>query len=191
MAVRGNTGAIDLIDGASTYTGFDTNSQYSYDPGVMVLPVASEASLTVTVRQHGGYGKRSVTFDITKTGNPPVVPSAEDTVGNDKLVSARIDIPTPTPNIPTGGYDWAVRGQYEYVTTRQPRIPGAAVFPAVSYPYPLEAQDVIASVSVGNLTPTQYQSQLKSTNIIVQDKWLWPLTVYPSNLLGNPSLIGT
>lgn len=189
MASRGNTNAIDLKNGQSAYGRYNADSNFYYDAGLFVLPIASETASTVTVRCHGGYAERRVKFDISKNGNPPVIPSAEDTVGNDKLTGAALTVETPAPNMNTGGYNWTVRGEYRYVTTTSPRIPGSSLFPAVGYPFPLLQQDTLARKSVGGTTPQQASNKLKTDNTILQDEWVWPLTIFPSNLLGSPSLI--
>lgn len=190
MAMRGNQGAFDLIDGASSYGRFNSISDYSYDAGVLILPVASEAALTTTVRTHGGMGTRRVSFNAAKQGNPPVVPSAEDFVGNDRLNTARLLVNTATPNPNTGGYNWTISGEYTYTTTESPRIPGQSMFPAVSYPYPNPTQDVIASGTFKSETPEQVALKMRAAGTILQSEWIWPITTFPSNLLGNPILIG-
>lgn len=188
--VRGNPNAFDLVDGASTYGRFDADSDFQYASGVMILPVASELSTTVQVRQHGGYGTRTVKFDIAKQGNPPVIPAATDKVGNDRLLSTSLVVSTPAPNPNTGGYNWSARGVYEYATAEDPRIPGSSLFPTVSYPYLNPSQDAIAAKTFGSQSPEAVSNRMIESGAIFKSKWVWAATVYPSNLLGNPVIIG-
>lgn len=188
--LRGNPNAFDLTDGPSTYGRFDSDSDYQYASGLMILPVASELSATVQVRQHGGYGTRTVTFDVAKQGNPPVIPAASEYVGNDRLLGTSLIVSTPSPNSTTGGYNWTIKGTYTYATAESPRIPGESMFPTVGYPYPNPAQDEIAARSFGYLDPENYAERMKSEGDILTDNWIWAATMYPSNLLGNPVIIG-
>lgn len=190
MANRtGNSNAFDLIDGATAYSGYLGDTQYAYDAGVMILPVASETSLTVQVRQHGGYGTRRVTFDVAKQGNPPIVPAPDNTL-RDTLVSTAVSVPTPTQNPNTGTFNWRVKGQYDYVTSSNPRIPGVHMLPTISYPYPTPVQDAISAQTFSSQTPEQVANQMIQDDSVLSTKWAWTLTSYPSNLLMNPELLG-
>lgn len=184
-----NVNAFDLVDGQSSYSKYNADSIYSFDPGTMVLPVASETSLTVTVRQHGGYGTRTVQFDIQKQGNPPVIPGAAETVGADRLVSSIVNVNTPSPNPSTGGMNWTVKGEYQYVTRSNPKIPGLDILPAVAYPYPLPAQDAIAQQTFSGTNQARVQEEWIQKGVILGTPWAWTVTSYPSDLLANPILL--
>lgn len=176
--------------GSSAYRKYEVNNVHRIISGVLVLPVASESSQSVQVRMHGGQGVRRIKFDIAKEGNPPVVPLPSDTVGDDALISADVNILTPTPNDQLGSYNWIVRGEYEYMTVGAAREMGADQLPLTSYPYLNIRQDMIAGASLSGKTPAQLESELIQTNALTVGGWLWPLTVFPSNLCMNPNLIG-
>jgi len=186
--VAGNDDAYD-IPGQTAYKRYAVDNVNNYDAGVMVLPVGSEASATVTVRVHGGYGQRTVKYTIAKQGNPPVVPLPSLTVGADVLIDAVVNVPTPTPNPQTGGYDWTVQGQYNYVTSGTSRVFGTDILPVTSYPYVNITQDSIAALSIQSQGAQGLSDELKESNAIATGGWIWPLTVFPSNLLMNPNLL--
>lgn len=185
----GNADAFDLAD-QTAYVKYKADTAHSYDPGVLVLPVASEAAMSVHVRIHGGQGRRTVTYDIRKQGNPPVAPSPSLVIGDEYLTGATVTVPTAVPNPQTGGYDWTLQGEYTYVDTGRGRLPGRDLLPAVGYPFLNPAQDTIAVQSLNGGTVAQLESELKSTGVLSTGGMVWPLTVYPSNLMMNPLTIG-
>jgi hypothetical protein len=185
----GNTNAFDEA-GATAYRDYDVDNVSTYDPGVLVLPVASEAGLAVKVRVHGGVGKYKTTFAISKQGNPPVVPLPKETQGNDSLTASWVNVETPTPNETSGGYDWIVRGEYEYSTVGSPRVFGTDMLPVVSYPFTNARQDLLAAASLQGQPPTVLQNSIGTQNQLMTGGWLWPIMTYPSNLLMNPVLLG-
>lgn len=185
----GNTGAYDIA-GQSAYRDYDVDNVSTYDPGVIVLPVASETGSAVKVRVHGGVGKYKTTFNIAKQGNPPVVPLPKDTNGDDALVASWVNVETPTPNEQSGGYDWIVRGEYEYCTVGPPRIFGTSMLPVVSYPYVNIRQDLLGASTLQGQPPEVLQNSIETQNQLVTGGWLWPILSYPSNLLMNPNLLG-
>lgn len=123
MAVSGTSGrstSRQPYDGnPRAYTGgYEHVTDHEYDPGVLVLPVASSASKTVKVRVHGGYSVRRVKFDVARDGNPPVIPEPTDIEGvtrSDILVSCVVSAPLPFPNFTTGSQTWQVQGEYVFV----------------------------------------------------------------------------
>ncbi len=184
-----NVAAFDLVDGQASYTRYNADSVYSFEPGTLILPVASESALTVTVRQHGGFGTRTVQFDIQKQGNPPVIPGSAELVGNDRLISSVVNVATPAPNPSNGGMNWRVQGEYKYITRSDPRVPGMDILPAVAYPFPLPAQDTIAQQTFAGTNQTAVQNYWRQNNTILNTPWAWTVTSYPSNLLANPLLL--
>lgn len=184
----GNPGAYDLA-GQTAYRDYKADNVSTYDPGVLVLPVASEAGLAVRVRVHGGIGKYKTTFAVAKQGNPPVIPMPEETVGNDQLTASWVNVETPTPNETSGGYDWIVHGEYEYATVGPPREFGIDQLPILSYPYTNLRQDLLAASSLQGQNPNVLSASIKSDNLLITGGWLWPILSYPSNLLMNPGLL--
>jgi len=184
----GNTDAYD-IPAKSAYKKYNVDNVHTISPGLLILPVASETAETVTVRVHGGFEKRTVSFDIAKQGNPPVIPLPADTE-LDTLVNSEVNVITPSPDETTGGYNWTVKGQYEYVTTGTIRKFGVDQLPVTGYPFMNPRQDIVAaqSLSQGGDTIT-LEANLVQAQVVAQGGWLWPFTIYPSNMLMNPNLI--
>lgn len=185
----GNEDAYDIA-GQSSYSQYKVDNVSGFDPGVLVLPVASETSNSVQVRCHGGLSTRRVTFDIRKQGNPPVIPLPSDNVGVDVLTSAEVNVLTPSPDLQSGGYDWTVKGEYLYVTEGEARVFGVDQLPLTSYPYINERQDTIAAESLLGRTPITLSSEIKQAHLVVTGGWVWPIMTYPTNLLMNPNLLG-
>lgn len=179
--------AFDVAE-ASNYVRYKVDNRHTYDPGTITLPVASETSLSVTVRQHGGQSQRIVDFDVAKAGNPPVLPGPVVQGTVDKLQSAEVNIETPSPDSKSGGYNWKAKGRYVY-SANGARVPGEDMLPQTGYPFPT-LQDQYAVQTLAGQTPVGLANTLDRGQFLYSGGWLWPLTVYPSNFLMNPELIG-
>lgn len=175
----------EAFDGGPQHyrAGFPQTTAFEYDPGVLVLPVASETSAAVKVRVHGGYTVRRVNFDVVRANNPPIIPKPEDiansATGRDEvLVSCNLDIPLPSETPNDTGLTWQVRGEYVFVETKA-RVPGTDLLPLGGYPYSLGNVDQLAGAAYqaasGNL---QALSELMKP-LVASDKHLWPITVLP------------
>lgn len=186
--MAGSNEAYDL-GARSAYVNYDVDNVTSVSSGLLVLPVASESATTVTVRVHGGLGKRTVKFDIAKRGNPPVIPLPADTA-SDTLINSQVNVITPHPDDTTGGYNWAVQGTYEYITTGTLRQFGVDQLPVTAYPYMNIRQDAMATQAIQNYgSSVSMEQEMIQSGAVPQGDWIWPLTVYPSNMLMNPNLI--
>lgn len=201
----GNPDALD-INQAKDYTSYDVDTEYLYDPGFMVLPVASVAAKTVKVQYHGGHGKRIVKFAASKRGNPPVVPApgninevtvvvdpitnVQSTIVNeaDTLVGASAVVPIPVINTQTGSYDWRIAGTYVYVTKDDPRIPGRDQLPTAGRPAPVQPQDTIAQATLNGASTLEQVDNRIALNDLQAGTYIWPFTVYPANWF-NPNLL--
>jgi hypothetical protein len=200
------------------YKDTAVDNAYSYDPGILILPVASATpGKVVSVRVHGGVGFRTVSFAATKSNTPPILPVAQDLIDpiaptvnpndpnnpipynvTDALVGASINIHAPTTNGSDTGYDWSVGGTYTYVTVRHPdkggpRIPGRSVLPAGRMPYPT-MQDILtnsfsSSSSIDDNEQYFLNVQPSVTDIISGD-YLWPFTVLPPNFFDPTYVVG-
>ena len=80
--------------------GYGHTTDHSYDPGVLVLPVASLDSRTVRVRVHGGYSTRTVRFAMTREDNPPILPKPWSIAESSGSRSAATTAPLPTMTPP-------------------------------------------------------------------------------------------
>lgn len=99
--------------------GYGHTTDHSYDPGVLVLPVASSDSRTVRVRVHGGYSTRTVRFAMTREDNPPILPKPEDVKNKDRtdvLVSCDLHLPLPVPSSTPNHLTWSASGEYVFVS---------------------------------------------------------------------------
>lgn len=181
---RGNADAWDR-EQANAYRGFESDSDFSYDPGVMVLPVASQDPKTVKVRFHGGFSKRVVSFTARKNGNPPVVPAPDDT-DRETLVMATVTVKTPVPDTTNNGYVWFVSGNYTYYNNDKPRIPGEDFLPAISRPYPVP-QDAVGQEMLRGTSLEALQNNISSSDFD-RGTYLWPFTVMPK-IFFNPNLV--
>lgn len=195
------------LSGSYRDTAVDTT--HTYDPGILVLPVASLTPKTAVVRVHGGYGMRTQNMAGIKKDTPPILPTARDIRDpitgrvSDTLVGATVSILQPTPN-PTGlGYDWTVSGQYTFVTTRPaadggPRVPGLSVLPAARLPFPITPQDpaatsIIGGGSSGGDFDTVYSALAPVGTFganIQAGNFAWPFTVLPPAFFDPVMLVG-
>lgn len=171
----GNDYAYDRAS-SNAYRSFDTDNVYDYDSGVMVLPVGSKTAATVTVRYHGGFGTRRVRFSTVKNGNPPVLPAPNDTA-YDKLISAHISLPIPVPDHATNGFVWAAQGEYKYVTSGTPRIPGRDYFPIVPRPYAVP-QDNVSAAAIQGTTLNTLANNIQSSDF-QSGTYQWPFIIMP------------
>lgn len=192
MAINTSTSQTSLqaFDGGGEHyiSGYPHTTDHDYDPGVLVLPVASSTSKTVKVRVHGGYSTRRVRFNVQRNNNPPIIPKPEDIVGRTKtdvLVSCSISTPLPTETTSAGGLSWQVAGEYLFVSTGTAttdvaaRKPGTDMLPLGGYPYGLGVADTIASAvypgTDGNLTAYS----LSQIPLVSNDNHVWPFTILP------------
>lgn len=187
-----------LDGGGHQYTqGYPHTTTHEYDPGVLVLPVASSTSKVVKVRVHGGYSIRRVAFDVVRNNNPPIIPKPEDIVGDkrtDYLTACTISTPLPIETNTTGGLQWKVMGEYTFVTAGKTdadpaaRVPGEDLLPLGGYPYPLGLVDSIGNAALtltgGNL---QAYSDLQIP-LVATDQHVWPFTSLPPYTF-NPDLL--
>lgn len=91
-------------------------SSYSRDTGVIVVPLSDpEAESVVFVHLCNNYGTRTVEFEASKRGTPPIVPAPMDSyVAGDVLLGANITVFKPIPDDGSGGANWRVTGTYTY-----------------------------------------------------------------------------
>jgi hypothetical protein len=180
----GNPDAFDVKQGHE-YLGYRQNSEYSYESGVFVLPLASREPQTVIVRVHGGLGVRRVNVAASKRGGPPILPAAVDT-DRDTLISCTVNVPLPAIIQDAPSFNWTVTGEYLYVTTgiKGPRVPGKDFLPAGQYPFPLPLQDAAVEVlSAGGAGMEAVAATLVST--IPSGGYLWPFTTYPPQFMNS------
>jgi hypothetical protein len=175
----GNPDAYDLRT-ASDYSGYRQSTKFSYDPGIFILPIASVIPKTKVVRVHGGYGTRVVTFAASKKGAPPIIPAATDT-DRDYLVGANVNVPLPSPSAGSATYDWAVSGQYTFVTRGAALVDSQYVGGAR-----VPGKDFLPEAIISSGSHEDAAAQLKQQ--IPHNNYLWPFTVMPPQF-ANPLLL--
>ena len=125
------------------YTAPPTQTHHYEDvPGVVVSPSANRDGDARLLRVHGRAAVRRVRWSASRAGAPPVMPIPEDTA-RDTLVSARVAVSAPQPNMQTMHYMFAASGEYLYLQN-DPRIVGTDPLPTGGQPYPLPDFDFVA-----------------------------------------------
>lgn len=178
----GNANAFDLNQ-AQEYIGYRQITDYEYDPGVFVLPIASREAKTIAARVHGGVGYRKVNVAASKRGGPPILPAAADT-DRDVLVGCTINLPLPSFHGDSPNYTWTAGGSYTYVTAGKPRIPGRDMLPAGQYPFPLPLQDAVASETAKGHDSIVSIAQALAGKIAT-GSYVWPFTVMPPQFFNS------
>lgn len=102
---------------AGAYNKYALNSEYTYDEGTLVLPVAGVAgSLPRIVRTHAPIGYRTVKFDAHKTRCPPMFPKiATNTPAGDVFLCGNLNLPLPYLGTDQSQRIYQVTGEYKYV----------------------------------------------------------------------------
>jgi len=190
--------------GSSEYSSAGQRHRYTDVSGLRVVARCAPGASPKVVRVHADYGMRTVTFDATRAGRPPVVPQPGDvTVGEvttDVYLGGDFVVPTPAPN-QKGGYDWNVSGQYTYLQSVN-RIPGTHSIPTGGYPFPVVPQDQIFNqmlidngvpISPGtSASPNPVDAavrDLSAKTVKHNEYYPWPLTTLPPETVTN-GLIG-
>lgn len=96
------------------YDRYNTQSEYKYRTGLIVLPVAADDEAPVVIRVHGPYRERTERFDVKKNSAPPVIPAPKDS-GPFKFISGTIIVPQRVQNQTLSLFDWQVVGEYTLI----------------------------------------------------------------------------
>lgn len=131
--------------------GADVKNEYEMDPGVCVLPIAQDPptsagelstwSPVVVLRLHAPYRIRKVRYDITKTNNPPILPSPQD-AGKFVFVGGSIEFSTAA-NGTLVNYDWSTVAQYTYIEDCVSRVQDGFVLGRVPWNDPTAGTNAI------------------------------------------------
>lgn len=181
--------------GAGSYKSADQSHQYEYDTGVIAVPLAGDEPGHRLIRLHGGIGMRRVNWTHTRTGNPPFIPTMEDTSG-DTFLAGSVSPRLPTPSVTQNGYDWSVSGSYVYVQNT-PRIVGQSHLPVGQHPFICYDQQAVASDLIGDAASSAYdadgfQGLIDAAEATLQPdangSYTWPYLALPI-LFSSSSLI--
>lgn len=103
--------------------GVDQSNIYTFEPGVMVLPVAEDPPTDLAalktwspvdvVRLHAPYRFRRVSMNTQKQNNPPVIPTPADT-GSFVFVGGAIGL-TTSLNQSFRNFDWTAVTEFMFV----------------------------------------------------------------------------
>ncbi len=119
------------------YSSYNSDNGYSYNPGVLVIPVAgpdSGESVRI-VKIHAKIGLRSVSFDASKSNTPPWFPQiATDTPSGDVFIGGAVAMPLPKLSSDQGQLIYSVSGAYQYVQASGPRD-SSSIFQTGEYPF--------------------------------------------------------
>lgn len=176
--------------GYNDYQRFDQNNHYTYDSGLVALPVAGPTPAVRVIRLHGGYGTRTLNYAMARDGRPPVIPAMIDTP-NDTFLSGDVAFGLPGSGQTSQGYNWSVTGEYTFIQLT-PRIVGENTFPVGVYPGAQVTQDLGADGQGGADTVPPYESMTlpeweafwtpiasaAEANPLNSD-WTWPYLAFP------------
>lgn len=171
------------------YSRSDQDTEFHYDTGVIAVPTAGAEPGHKLIRLHGGIGRRVVNWDVRRRGNPPIVPTMSDTTGDTFLGGSIMpSLPVPTRDAQGRGYDWKVKGRYEYVQD-DPRVVGTDAIPVGQHPFFYPAAATAAAQLVGSSGFAAYQTDgfagfvgVAEANLELQDDgtYLWPVLALPA-----------
>lgn len=179
----------DDLHSGGEYETYESDNNYDYDTGMVVLPVAGRTPAFRNIRLHGGYGMRVVKFRAIRKGKPPVIPQMVDT-SYDTFLKGEVIVSLPVQNPQSGAYTFEAHGKYVFVQT-SPRIVGTNTLPTGGYPYPLPATDqmaaqlaqpVISNASsfLSSPNPNDMAAQSLSSIVISPDgNYAWLFTMIP------------
>lgn len=133
------------------YFTYQQGNNYSYDAGLLVLPVAGpDGSPPRVVKTHATIGRRSVSVHAIKVDTPPVIPSlGVNTAEGDIFLGGGLSLPLPQINSNQNGFNYFADGQYEYVQPGPPRgYDPTDCFQTGNYPFALPIIDALANYTV-------------------------------------------
>lgn len=178
----------------TTYGVEHERHAHEYDAGLIVMPAASREPAHRVIRTHGGLSMRRVTFDVSRQGRPPVIPSAQDTATDTLLTAVAAPI-RPLPSPQSGNLTFGVKGEYLFVSSA-PRIPGTNALPTGAFPHPVEPTGAIARGMFGQFlrtvagptTVAEYDALVDELVARAKQRggstgaltYVWPLSVYPA-----------
>ena len=101
---------------AAPYTLYRIRSEYSYQSGLMGVPVASAIPNTSAemICVHAPFSRRVVHWTAERFGALPELPSPSTGSSNEVLLAYRIIPEAPQPRRAAGDYLYQVSGVYEY-----------------------------------------------------------------------------
>lgn len=105
--------AAENLDGAFTIAPTGTERTHQRHEGLIVVPTTTGG--VRVIRLHQPYETERVTFQATKQGAPPTVPTYEAPDTNRTFLGGGRSMAAPPPTASLEGHVWTVSGHYDYV----------------------------------------------------------------------------
>ena len=101
---------------SASYDGEVNASSYSYDKGLLVIPVMGpDGTPPKVIRVHAPVGYRKVQWSYKKRATPPIMPSMSDTPSGDLFLTGDLSLPVPALGGAQNQLDYVAAGEYTYV----------------------------------------------------------------------------
>ncbi len=182
------------------YYTYEQGNEYTYDPGLLVLPVAGpDGSLPRVIKIHAAIGSRSIVTNAVKVDTPPIMPSlGVNTSEGDIFLSGVLSVPLPQINSNQNGFNYFANFQATYLQPGPPRgYTDIDCFQTGNYPFALPIIDAMAqyvlTAATINSTGDPDVTTLTSDQIppstngqgTQDDDWQWLSTTFlPDFFLG-------
>lgn len=182
------------------YFTYQQGNNYSYDPGLLVLPVAGpDGSPPRVIKTHAAIGSRSINVHAVKVDTPPVMPSlGVNTAEGDIFLGGYLSVPLPQINSNQNGFNYFADFQATYLQPGPPRgFTDYDCFQTGNYPFAIPLIDALASTintdetinnsgdpDITTLTSTQIPPSTNGQGTVDPD-WSWLSTTFlPDFFLG-------
>lgn len=181
------------------YQDYRMSNQYTYDPGVLVLPVAGpDGTAPRIIKIHAAIGRRIAVMNAVKVDTPPILPRmGRNTKEGDVFVGGSLSLPLPQVNAQQTGFNYKASAQYEYVQPVTPRgYNDNDAFQTGCYPFPLILIDGLASGNPSQTVGVQGNPDVSTLrndqNIPSPDgqgtkspDWAWLSTTFVGNFFND------
>lgn len=185
-------------NGAAEYSTTGQLHSYQDVSGLRIVARCKAGAAPRLVRVHGDYGVRTIQWNTSRTGRPPVLPKPGDitdgTTVTDTYIGGSVEVPTPQHNEKEAGYDWTVSGAYTYLQTTNRKL-GTHVIPTGGHPHRVLPNDDVAramiqgagvSLSPGAETPVADMIEAVAAKYMDHAKlFTWPFTALPTLTVTN------
>jgi len=178
------------IGGAGAYQQSDQAHEYTYDPGIVPVPVAGRTAAHRLIRLHGGIGTRTINWTTARLNRPPYIPTMADTSGDTFIGGSVVpSLPTPSASKP-GHYNWQVSGSYTYVQNT-PRVVGTDALPVGQHPFPTPAPagyvpSAVAQLDMTTATLNEIANALVgSVKVDPTGDFAWPFLMIPAQFTSD------
>lgn len=139
-SLSGSLSSSGIYDGQpDNYDNFKQNSSYSYDSGMVAIPIAGpDGTPPCVVKLYAAIGMLTRRTSAAKVNTPPIMPSiAFDTKEGDLFLSGTLNLLLPQINQSQTGFNYYANSEYTYVQPGAPRgsNPATDTFQSGEYPF--------------------------------------------------------